>query len=266
MQGSFISFNKSLIHYVVYGHGEQVLLCLHGFAESTESFSPLLKYLTTKYTVVLVDMPLHGETIWKDELTFTVNDLAEIIRNIPAIGIKNFSLLGYSMGGRIALQLYQFMPQKITKLILVAPDGIIINVWYRLATQIKIGNKIFNSVMRKPDMFFSITQILKKTSLINAGVYKYVHQHLKTEEMRSRLYNIWTVMRKMKPDIPVIKRQIVEHKTPVLLIYGRYDKVIRFTTGEQFCVGMEDFCTLRILESGHRLLHEKSAAAIAAEL
>lgn len=266
MQGSYISFKNSLIHYVVLGQGEKFLLCLHGFAESGESFSALSESLGEQYTVVLIDMPMHGETIWKDELTFKVDDLAAIIYKIPVIGSKQFSLLGYSMGGRIALRLYQYMPQKINKLILIAPDGIIINFWYWLATQTKVGNKLFYRVMKKPEFFFRVTEILKNASLMNTGVYKYVHQHLKTLSMRDRLYNIWTIMRKMKPDVPLIKELISAYGTPVILIYGRYDKVIRYTTAEKFRIGIEKNCSLRILECGHRLLQEKNVTAIAAEL
>lgn len=266
MQGSFISFKNSSVHYITQGHGKEVLVCLHGFAENAESFFSLAKYLISKYTVILIDMPLHGKTVWKDGMTFTAAELSDLLCRIPAIGTNNFSLLGYSMGGRIALQLYQYSPQKINKLILVAPDGIIINFWYWLATQTKTGNKLFYGVMKKPGIFFRVTEMLKKISLINTGVHKYVHQSLKTEDMRSRLYNIWTMMRKMRPDIPLVKTLIEKYKTPVILMYGRYDKVIRYTTGEKFRTGIEAYCALKIMDCGHRLLHEKNAAAIAAAL
>jgi len=52
----------------------------------------------------------------------------------------------------------------------------------------------------------------------------------------------------------------------VIMIYGRYDKVIQFKTGEKFKRGIEPFCTLNLLETGHSLLHEKNSAAIAALL
>lgn len=266
MQSSFVSFRNSNIHYTTTGTGEKILICLHGFAESAESFIPLAEHLTNKYTIVMPDMPLHGKTIWKETLVFTAADLAEMINAIPEVGNKNFSVLGYSMGGRLALQLYQAIPQKIEKLILIAPDGIIINSWYRLATQTSAGNTLFYWLMKNPGGFFVVTTALKKLSLINTGVYKYVHQHLKTSDMRARLYNIWTTMRKMKPDILAIKKLIIACKTPVVLIYGRYDKVIRYTTGEKFRTGIETLCTLHILNCGHRILHEKNIEEIAGKL
>lgn len=266
MHSFSVSYKKSSIHYSLLGQCDEILLCIHGFAENADSFFSLAQRLSNKYTLVLIDMPLHGKSIWKEDLLFTVEELAEIINTIPVIANKKFSVMGYSMGGRIALTLYQYMPQRIKQLVLAAPDGIIINFWYRLATQTSFGNKLFYIVMKNPSGFFFITKMLKKLSLINTGVYKYADQYLKTANMRERLYNIWTIMRKMKPDIPFVKKLVAEYKTPVILIYGKYDKVIRYTTGEKFCIGIEEFCTLHILDCGHRVLHEKNAAAIAAEL
>jgi pimeloyl-ACP methyl ester carboxylesterase len=73
-------------------------------------------------------------------------------------------------------------------------------------------------------------------------------------------------MRKIRPMVKNIKALIQKNKTPFLLIYGRYDRVIRHTTGSSFKKGMEDLCTLHILPCGHRILNEKNTAAIAALL
>lgn len=263
MVDNFITYKNSGIHYSRWGTGTKLLLCLHGFGESAQSFGVFDPLLCKKYTVIAVDMPLHGKTLWNDDLLFTVEDIAAVIDDIPEMHKRNFSLMGYSMGGRVALQLYQYLPGRIEELILIAPDGIKINIWYRFATQNRLGNLIFKRVMRKPALFFKVTKALRRSGMINIGVYNYVHIHLQDADMRMRLYNIWTTMRRIKPDIPKIKSLITTNTTKVVLIYGRFDRVIRFTTGEKFRKGIENFCELHILDSGHRMLAEKNAAAIA---
>ncbi|MBS1748726.1 MAG: alpha/beta hydrolase [Bacteroidetes bacterium] len=263
MRDNFITYKKSGIHYRAWGSGTKLLLCLHGFGETAHSFNVFEPLLCEAYTVIAVDMPLHGETLWNDDLLFTVNDIATVIDNIPEMHKRNFSLMGYSMGGRIALQLYQYLPGRIEDLILIAPDGIKINIWYRFATQNRLGNLIFKHIMKNPAIFFKVTTALKKLGMINIGVYNYVHIHLQDADMRMRLYNIWTTMRRIKPDIPIVKSLIATNSTRVILIYGRFDRVIQFTTGEKFKKGIENFCSLHILNSGHRMLAEKNAAAIA---
>ena len=266
MADHFVAYKNSTLHYCRWGTGEKLLFCLHGFGESAESFRVLESFLGRKYTVVALDLPLHGNTNWQDSFLFTVEDLVAVIDQIPVMHKRSFSLMGYSMGGRAALQLYQYSPHRIEKLILIAPDGIKINIWYRFATQNKPGNMIFKYVMGNPGFFFWITRMLRKGGMINAGVYKYVHIHLQNAEVRTQLYNIWTTMRRIKPDIPQIKSLIRTHETRLVLIYGRFDRVIRYTTGEQFRSGIENFCDLHILDAGHRLLTEKNTAVIAALL
>lgn len=264
MSSSFIPYKNSSIHYTTYGYGQKLLLCFHGFGETAESFAVFEKPLAERYTIIAIDLPLHGQTSWNGELLFTVEDLITIIESIPIINKRNFSVMGFSMGGRVCLQLYQQIPERIEKLILIAPDGLKMNIWYRMATQTSWGNQLLKMAMKKPFGFFAFTRALKKASLVNMGVYNYIHIHLKNENMRMRLYTIWTTMRKMKPSITVIQSLIQQYHTPVVLIYGQHDKVIRFITGKKFKKKIESFCSLHVLPTGHRLLHEKNSAAIAA--
>lgn len=266
MLSFFIPYKSSQIHCLQWGTGEKILLCFHGFGETADSFIPIARQVENKYTIIAVDLPLHGKTVWKEGMTFTIENLVAIIDAIPVMHKRSFLVMGYSMGGRIALHLYQLIPQRIRQLILLAPDGLKINFWYRLATQTIWGNRLFKYFMKKPGIFFRVTKALKSTGMINIGVYNYVHQYLNQEDKRMQLYTIWTTMRKLKPRVKMIQSLIPKNNTPVLLIYGRYDRIIRHTTGSHFKKGIEDYCTVHILPCGHRILHEKNTAAIAALL
>jgi pimeloyl-ACP methyl ester carboxylesterase len=266
MSSFFIPYKSSQIHCSQWGTGEKPLLCFHGFGENADSFTSLARQLGDTYTIIAIDLPLHGKTVWNEGMMCTTEDIVSIINNIPALYNHRFSLAGYSMGGRVALSVYEQIPQRIQQLILLAPDGLKINFWYWLATQTALGNRLFKYFMKKPGIFFTVTKALKRTGMINTGVYTYVHQYLNQEDKRIQLYTIWTTMRKLRPAVKNIKALIQKNKTPVFLIYGRYDRVIRHTTGSAFKKGMEDICILHILPCGHRILHEKNTAAIAALL
>lgn len=266
MESRLIAYKNSSIHYLQFNGGSELLVCLHGFGERSESFLSLAPALIKQYTIVAIDMPFHGRSVWSEGLDVTIQDVVGIIDNIPVLQQKQFSLMGYSMGGRIALHLYQHLPQRVRQLILLAPDGLKVNGWYWLATQSKYGNRLFQQVMKKPGAFFSGTRLLNKAKLINTGVYNYVHQYLQQESNREALYNIWTAMRNIRPDIPLIKTLINKNRTPVIFIYGAYDRIIRYTTGNRFCKNLEQYCTVHVLRCGHRLLQEKNTQAIAALL
>ncbi len=266
MLSFFISYKQSQIHCIQWGKGEKILLCFHGFGETSGSFMPLARQIENRYTLIAVDLPLHGKTVWNEGPVCTTADMINIINSIPVLHQQPFSLAGYSMGGRVALSVYEHIPQRIAQLVLLAPDGLKMNFWYRLATQTVWGNRLFKYFMEKPGIFFTITKMLKSTGMINMGVYNYVHQYLNQEDKRMQLYIIWTTMRKLKPGVKSIKALIPENNTPVLLIYGRYDRIIQHTTGRHFKKGMEAYCILHILPCGHRILHEKNITAIAALL
>ncbi|MBX3240466.1 MAG: alpha/beta hydrolase [Chitinophagaceae bacterium] len=256
-----IVYKHSSIEYYSRKKGPEQLICFHGYGEEARSFTELSEHLQ-HYSVIAINLPWHGETDWKEGLNFGITDLESILHLIPGIA-KRFSLAGFSMGGRVALHLYQHLPERINDLILIAPDGLKMNIWYWMATQTSGGNRLFHYFMQKPRFFFTVTGILKKLGLINAGVYNFTRQFLLLEDARKKLYTRWTTMRKIRPDISKVSTLVKKHQTPVKLIYGRYDRVIRYTTGEAFVKKAGATCKLYIIPAGHKLLQQKNIEKIA---
>jgi 2-succinyl-6-hydroxy-2,4-cyclohexadiene-1-carboxylate synthase len=101
------------------GSGEP-LLCLHGFTGSWETWWPLFAPLASSYRLVMPDLLGHGGSDAPADPTRygmfeTVADLAALMQ---ALGETQFSCLGYSMGGRIALSIACLLGQRIRHLIL----------------------------------------------------------------------------------------------------------------------------------------------------
>ncbi|MBL8134473.1 MAG: 2-succinyl-6-hydroxy-2,4-cyclohexadiene-1-carboxylate synthase [Anaerolineae bacterium] len=94
------------VEYAVHitGHGEPLVL-LHGFTGSSKSWGPHVPLFSGSYAVVTIDLLGHGETTSpadpaRYEITRAAADLHSLLR---ACGIDAPHLLGYSMGGRLAL-------------------------------------------------------------------------------------------------------------------------------------------------------------------
>ena len=98
---------------------------------------------------------------WNQKENFTVEKLVEIIKQVLPNNLKTFYLLGYSMGGRIALRLLQQIPKQIEKVVLLAPDGLHKNFWYRFATHTIVGRNLFYKSMKNPRLLFSIAKKLR---------------------------------------------------------------------------------------------------------
>jgi len=290
MEQTLVTYKNSRINYCRFGSGPTNAFCFHGFGEDATIFGFLAKYAGNQYTFHAIDLPFHGKTEWKDGPTFTVSDLQNIIEQIldnqhpeishqptvgslqqsvasnqqlatknqkPATSNQQLSLIGFSLGGRIALSLYQTMPEKIERLVLLAPDGLKVNFWYWLSTQTWLGNKFFAFTMKYPGWFFGFLKLLNKIGLVNASVFKFVNYYISDKEVRQILYKRWTTLRKLKPGLSLIKSCISKNNTPVCLIYGQHDRIIRSSVGEKFRKGIEEQSTLRVIHSGHQVLHEK---------
>lgn len=257
MQTGHYALGKSCIAYSWCGTGPKLLFCFHGYGESADSFAFLEDTLGKDYTIVAVDLPFHGQTDWQESLFFDPADLLTLLEEIAARlpgRTTAWTLLGYSMGGRVALHLVQLAPEKVGKLVLLAPDGLQMNPWYWLATQTRPGNRLFSFTMQHPNWFFFFLRLGNVLKLVNPGIYKFTARYIDNIKVRQNLYARWTVMQAFRPGLNGIRDIIRSRNIAVRLVYGRYDRIIRAERGERFRKGIENFCTLQLLSTGHHLL------------
>ncbi|HWK02265.1 MAG TPA: alpha/beta hydrolase [Puia sp.] len=285
MQSFFLPFHSSRIHYLLGGTGDKLLCGFHGYGESAESWAFLEGALGEDYTILAIDLPFHGRTDWKEELYFDPETLISLIGQItaglpggeakgwrPDGGQSGSShpgdktgwwLMGYSMGGRIALSLLEKMPQKVQKLVLLAPDGLKVNGWYWLATQTGLGNRFFRWTIRQPGWLFFLLRLGNALKLVNRSVYKFTAHYIGDAFAREQLYARWTTMRGFRPNIRKIQALIREKEIPIRLLYGQHDRIIRPERGEKFRKGgIEAYCRLMLVPMGHQLLQARNGETI----
>ena len=257
MNHRFLTYHDSSISYSQFGNGQTLLICLHGYGEDAASFAFLEPFIGSDFTCIALEMPFHGNTNWNESYPFTVTILTEIIELIWQGPVENAYVIGYSMGGRIALQLLEYIPACISKLILVAPDGLQKNIWYTLSTQNSVGNTLFHYTMRNPDWFFSTVSLLYKLGFINKSIYNFVHFYLDDAESRMLLYQRWTILRKFNPRISILQKMIQHHKIKLRMLYGKYDRIILSKRGYRLMKHLEENVQLLEIDAGHQLLKVK---------
>lgn len=269
MERLHLPYKASSLSYMRFGSGLTPAFCFHGYGEDAGSFSFLEKYAGNQYTFFAIDLPFHGKTEWNEVYNCSIDDLQQIVMEIlnannrePETGNRKLVLIGYSLGGRVALALYEKMSLQIERLVLLAPDGLKVNFWYWLSTQTWTGNKLFSFTMKHPKWFFAFLKLLNKLKLVNASIFKFVNYYIGDKEVRRLLYARWTTLRKLKPDLRKIKSLVNDNKTKVRLVYGHHDRIILSSVGEKFKKGIEENCTIAVIHSGHQVLHEKHVQEI----
>lgn len=105
------------LNYKVFGEGKPLII-LHGLFGSSDNWQTHAKKLAEKYNVYTIDQRNHGKSPWSNAFNYAImaEDLHEFVEQHE---IKDFILMGHSMGGKVAIQYAQNHPETISHLIIV---------------------------------------------------------------------------------------------------------------------------------------------------
>jgi 2-succinyl-6-hydroxy-2,4-cyclohexadiene-1-carboxylate synthase len=91
------------------------VVLLHGFTHTGASWDPVVAALGESYRAAALDIRGHGSA--SDRVPVT---LAGVLDDLEALAPDHFTLVGYSMGGRIGLHAALALPDRVERLILIA--------------------------------------------------------------------------------------------------------------------------------------------------
>ena len=101
----------------VFGEG-QPLLIIHGLFGMSDNWQSLAKQFSVFFEVHLIDLPNHGRSYHTDDFSYA--HMSEDIKAyIKDNNLQDTSIIGHSLGGKLAMQLAVSEPQLISKLIIV---------------------------------------------------------------------------------------------------------------------------------------------------
>jgi pimeloyl-ACP methyl ester carboxylesterase len=119
VKGSYADVNGIKLYYEIHGAGKPLVL-LHGGLGSTEMFEPNIDALAKGRKVIAVDMQGHGHTADIDR-PFSLEAISEdIAALLKYLKIQKADIMGYSLGGGVALQVAVRHPEMVNKLVLVS--------------------------------------------------------------------------------------------------------------------------------------------------
>jgi len=259
---SFLFHHKEFsLEYIRFGNGPETLLCFHGFARSMNDYLLFRDELEKKYTVYSFNFFHHGKSVYPenriDKNTLTNGEMKELFSEFfNQKKIERFSLMGYSMGGKISFSLLQHFYERINEIFLMAPDGIKVNFWYSFTSKNRIGNKLYRFLLQKPEPFFRFMRAIKLYRLLSDKLYRFVLNNLESKEKRLLVYNVWLTLRQIEPDAKISAKLINENNIKCYLFFGKYDSVIPPRIGEYF-VKMLNEKNLFVVETGHNLFKKE---------
>src|SRR5499426_577131 len=116
MSGNYADVNGINLYYETHGSGRPIVL-LHGGLMSNEAFGPVIPLLAKRHQVVAPDLQGRGRTADIDrpiDARLMAGDIAALIDHL---GLDKPDLIGYSLGGGVALQTAIKYPAKVRRLV-----------------------------------------------------------------------------------------------------------------------------------------------------
>lgn len=265
MTAEYLQFHhkKSTLGYYKSGNGKEPLLLFHGFGQSHTAFMPLIKSLGTTYTLYSFDLFFHGQSHWAlDEKPLEKEYWADLLNQfLKENEIDNFSLLGFSLGGKFVLASLEAFPNRIHHVFLLAPDGIKTNAWYSLATYPIALRALFKRMIKRPGIFLAIVKMAKALRLVDKGILKFAQSQMESETERSRVYYSWVVFRHLKFNLNKLASLINSNQVRCLILIGQFDKIITEENMKSFLSKTAN-SKLLILPAGHNGLIKESVKVL----
>jgi pimeloyl-ACP methyl ester carboxylesterase len=248
MEEKQIDIGGKKIYYLSFGEGPTVIL-VHGFGEDGSVWNHQLEALKD-FQVIIPDLPGSGKSEMIDDMS--IEGMAESIFQLAIqISLKNFVMIGHSMGGYITLAFAEKYPEMLTAFCLFHSTAF-------------ADSEEKKEVRKKGIHFINKNGAFEFLKTTTPNLYSPVTKEKKPkmiEQQISSQYNFsnatlvsyYDSMMKRPDRTSVLKT----FKMPVLFILGKYDNAVPLADGLQQCI-MPHLSYIHILEhSGHMGMQEE---------
>ncbi|MCE2963814.1 MAG: alpha/beta fold hydrolase [Chitinophagales bacterium] len=222
--------------YIDRGQGP-VILVLHGLFGSLGNFESLIQLASDKYRFIMPYLPLYDCELKSANLEGMLNFLKQFI---SFMDLKEFSILGNSFGGHLALMYALHEPQKVKSLILTASSGLF---------ESSLGNEY-----PKRDRDFLRNKILEtfgNKSIVTEELVSEVEMIVHSKSSAIRIIKL--AKSATRQNLMNLIHTVLQ---PTLLIWGKDDIITPPFVGEKFLQLMPNAELVWIDHCGHAPMME----------
>ncbi|GGB46634.1 alpha/beta fold hydrolase [Fictibacillus barbaricus] len=250
--------NNVQIYYEYYEHEDpdaQVVVLVHGFLSSTISFRQLLPYLTKKYKVIALDLPGFGQSEKSTSFIYKLSNYGQLIIDfLDKLNIQDVILIGHSMGGQISMHAAKKAPKRIQKLILLGCCSYVKRASRSLiaCSYLPLFTWGMRNWIQKKDVKQNLLSVLHDSKLVTQEM---IESYKKPISEAAFINSLIRLLRHREGDMS--SNELKEIKQPVLMIWGKEDKVIPVKTGYRLKHDLPNAKLIIYEKCGHLVMEEK---------
>lgn len=230
------------------------LVLLHGFGASLQTWDAWSQALETQWRVVRIDVPAFGLTgpavnnDYSDEA-----DVARLLALLDHLGLQRVAVGGHSMGGRIAWNFAAAHPERVSHLVLVAPDGFpdprsTTEFTYQVSPWLGLMQYSLPAWALK----IGVAPAYGDAKLLKPETLRRYQDMMRAPGVRTALIER---MRQSRNSDPVPRLQSL--KMPVLLVWGDKDAFIPISNAQDYLKAIPHATLASIPLAGH-VVHEEA--------
>lgn len=227
------------VTYRLMGEGPAIVL-IHGITSSSRTWRSVMPALARKHTVLAPDLLGHGASA-KPRGDYSLGAYASGVRDLLALlGITRVTVVGHSLGGGIAMQFaYQF-PERLERLILIDSGGLGNEVHPVLRAATLPGAELVMPLMfnqRARSAGRAVGAALGKLGIRGSadvrGLAEGVDSLADAETRRAFVHTARSVIDPLGQRVDARDRLYLSEQIPTLLVWGRQDRIIPLSHGEE---------------------------------
>jgi len=249
------------LHYLTAGKGPAVLL-LHGYAETSRMWRPLIPKLSEKFMVIAPDLPGIGDSSIPPDKIDMISAAERIHAVVRSLGVEKARVVGHDIGLMVAYAYAAKFPNETEKLALM--DAFLPGVpgWEPIYNDPHVWHFRFNGEYPEKlvrgrertyfEYFWNVFAADKNHSIPEADRKAYTEAYAKPGRMRAA----WTYFASW-PQLAKDFAQLSQTKLtmPVLSIGG--EKSLGKELGEQAKLVADNAMVIVLPNTGHWILEEK---------
>ena len=207
------------------------VILLHGFGASLQTWEDWARDLERDHRVIRYDMPGFGLTGADPSSDYTdARGIAVLLALMDRLGVARASIVGNSMGGRIAWTFAALHPERTDKLVLVSPDGFASpGLEYGVAPKVPLMMRALPYVLPSFMLRASLAPAYSNADVVTDALFTRYRDMMLAPGVRGAIVQRMGQQVLVDP-VPLLK--LIE--VPTLLMWGEQDGMIPFANSADY--------------------------------